>query len=254
MQLNLLKLNQDKTELCIISAKSADNVFYVEIGGHLILPDMTGTEPPRNLGVYIDPSLNFDAHVRKTCKAMNFQLRSINKIRSLLTRTITEKLVNALVTSRMDNCNSLLFGTHKYVIQRLQRVQNYAARTVTQQPKRAHATPILRELHWLPVAQRINFKIIMLTWKALNGQAPAYLKDIIPAQSSGRATRSSDKSLLLVPRVKPSFGERAFSYSSPRLWNPLPIELKNQSTIDAFKSRLKTFLFDNPTYPPPLLK
>ena len=68
--------------------------------------------------------------------------------------------------------------------------------------------------------------------------------------SSGRATRSSDKSLLL----EPSFGERAFSYSSPRLWNPLPIELKNQSTIDAFKSRLKTFLFDNPTYPPPLLK
>ena len=136
MKLNLLKLNHDKTELCIVSAKSADNVFYVEIGGHLILPDMTGTDPPKNLGVYFDSSLNFDAHVKKNCQSMNFQLRSINKVRSLLTRPTTEKLVNALVTLRMDYCNGLLFGTHKYVIQRLQRVQNYAARTVTQQPKR----------------------------------------------------------------------------------------------------------------------
>ena len=94
----------------------------------------------------------------------------------------------------------------------------------------------------------------MLTWKALIGQAPAYLRDIIPMQSSGRATRSSLKNILYMPRVRPSFGERAFSFAAPRLWNPLPEDIKAQPTIEQFKSRLKSFLFDNPAYPPPLLK
>ena len=156
MKLNLLKLNEDKTELIIICANPSDNLFYIEVGGHLIMPDMSGLEPPRNLGVYFDSKLNFDYHVRKVCKAMNYNLYSISKVRSLLSQANTEKLVNALATSKMDNCNALLFGTHKYVIQRLQRAQNHAARVVVQQPKSSHVTPILRQLHWLPVLQRIN--------------------------------------------------------------------------------------------------
>ena len=163
--------------------------------------------------------------------------------------------MNGLVTNNMDYCNAMLFGTHKYIIQRLQRVQNHAARVVVQQPKRSHVTPILKQLHWLPVRQRINFKVLMLTYKSLNGFAPDYLRQLIPAYVPTRSTRSVNKHLLVVPpKVKPSFGERAFSFAAPRLWNPLPLDIKMAPSLDTFKSRLKTFLFDNPEYPPPILK
>ena len=95
---------------------------------------------------------------------------------------------------------------------------------------------------------------MMLTWKALNGFAPTYIKDLIPIYAPTRSTRSGNQYLLTVPRVKPSFGERAFSYAAPRLWNPLPLDIKRIESLAVFKSRLKTYLFDNPDYPPAIPK
>ena len=155
----------------------------------------------------------------------------------------------------MNYCNAVLNGGNKSLIQPLQRCQNHAARTVTLTRKRSHITPVLKKLHWLPVAQRINFKILMLTYKALHGLAPLYLKDLLKQYSSVRESRRSQNQLRLVlPKVKKTFGERAFSYGAPRLWNALPMEIKNSGSLDIFKSATKTFLVDNPDFPPPLLK
>ena len=171
-------------------------------------------------------------------------LRNIAKIRMYLTFESTKTLVHAYVTCRLDNCNSLLLGSPDYIIQKLQRVQNCAARLVAGQPRAAHIRPVLKELHWLPVEQRITFKVLLLTFKALNNLAPPYLSQLIVPYNPTRNLRSAGKHLLEVPNVRlKSYGDRAFSVAAPKQWNDIPLDIKLSGSVDVFKSRLKTYLF-----------
>ena len=215
---------------------------------------MPKESPPRNLGVLFDSGLTFGPHVAKSCRSMTYNLMSIRKVRNLLSKADTEKLVNALVTSRLDYCNGLLAGATQCVIKPLQMVQNHAARVVSLSRKFDHVTPTLNELHWLPVRQRTYFKVLLFTFKALNGKAPIYIDELLDAQMNTHIDlRSNSKELLSVPTVKTCFGERSFSYMSPRLWNNLPIEIRQSTSVDIFKQTLKTFLFNNPDFPQPLI-
>ena len=127
-----------------------------------------------------------------------YHLRNISHIRKLLSTKTTETLVHAFVTSKLDHCNSLLYGVPKYVIQKLQSVQNAAARLITSSRKFDRITPVLFDLHWLPISERIKFKIILLTHKALHQQSPTYIKDLIRRYSTSRTLRSSS-TLRLTP-------------------------------------------------------
>ena len=138
----------------------------------------------------------------------------------------------------------LLFGLPKYLIQRLQAIQNCAARLVSCKPKYAPATPILRELHWLPVKSRIIFKILLLVDKSLNNLAPAYINSLLKNYKPSRNLRSVDQGLLTVPKSNQrTYGDRAFSVAAPKLWNSLPLDIRNSGSITLFKCKLKTFLF-----------
>ena len=145
----------------------------------------------------------------------------------------------------MDFCNSLLFGAQKRDIVKLQSVQNAAARIIAGLKKRDHITETLRDLHWLPVEERIVFKINLITFKTLNGSGPRYLEDILKFYHQSRTLRSSRDHLRL---EEPNFnmktyGQRVFSVTAPRLWNKLPFEIRACSDVNLFKSKLKTFLF-----------
>ena len=241
---NLLKLNDDKTELIVVTSK--DDIakslnVSVNVGGHCINPSEA---PPRNLGVLFDSTCCLDAHVSKLSKCINFNLYSIGKIRKYLDKPTTQKMVHASVTSRLDYCNSLLFGTKSRIIKRLQYCQNNAARLITQSRKYEHITPVLKSLHWLPVLQRIEYKILLLTYKALSGEAPEYLTTMLSYYTPTRSLRSEDKRLLNTPKYRlEGFGRRAFSTAAPTLWNPLPLDLKLSPSVDSFKRGLKTHLF-----------
>ena len=124
-------------------------------------------------------TLSMVSHVNAVCKSAYFHLHKISKIRKFLTPETTKTIIHAFVTSKIDYCNSLLFGLPNVLLQRLQRVLNCAARVVYQSNKYDHITPLLMELHWLPVQQRINFKILLITYRALNGQAPSYISDLL---------------------------------------------------------------------------
>ena len=115
---------------------------------------------------------------------------------------------------------------------------------MTGQPKFAHVTPILKELHWLPIEQRVAFKVLLLAYKGLNGLAPKYISDMLVRYTPYRVLRFSDRHLLNVPKTnKKTYGDRAFSAAGPRLWNSLPLDLKISPSVSIFKSRLKTHLF-----------
>ena len=120
----------------------------------------------RNIGVVFDQTLSLEKHVNSPRKASLFHLRNIAKIREYLTVNSTKSLVHAFVICRLDNCNSLLEGSPKYLFQKLQRIQNCAARLVAQLPKAARTSAILQKLQWLPVEQRVTFKVLLLTYKA----------------------------------------------------------------------------------------
>ena len=239
---NNLFLNDGKTEVIHISSKfrSASLFAGISIGGYNIAP----VAEVRNLGVTFDKNLCMDTHVTNICKSAFLAIRDIGRIRRYLDQSTTERLVHAFVSSRLDYCNSILLGLPAYLIDRLQKVQNTVARLVSRSKRSDSVTPILKKLHWLPVSKRIEFKILLLTYKCLHGLAPKYLSDLLKPYKPSRLLRSSSKLLLEEPGSRTStFGKRSFSLAAPSLWNNLPDTVKHAISLASFKSQLKTFLF-----------
>ncbi len=174
-----------------------------------------------NLGVILDSNLPFENHISNVTKTVFFHLRNISKLRNMLSVSDAEKLVHAFMTSRLDYCNALLGGCPASSINKLQVVQNAAARVLTRSRKYDHITPILQSL------LRISYKILLLAYKALNDLAPAYLTNLLSRYNPTRSLRSQNSGLLVVPRIaKSTKGGRTFSYLAPKLWNSLPITLE----------------------------
>ena len=192
----------------------------------------------------MDSNLSMSDHVIKVCKGALAGIRKIGHIRNYLTEDVNVKLVHAFVTSKLDSCNSLLFGLPDHEIQKVQRVQNTAARLVLRVSRRQHITPSLEKLHWLPVKQRSVYKILLLTYKALNGMAPEFISDLVQLYVPTRVLRSSSECRLILPSSSTKFyGDRSFAYAAASLWNSLPNCVRHSSSLGIFKSKLKTHLF-----------
>ena len=212
----------------------------VKVGNSTIFPQ----GQVKDLGVFFDKHMNLKSHISSICSSASFANRNIGKVRKHLDRATTERLVHAFVSSRLDNCNSLLFGLPLYQIELLQRIQNTAARVVTLSSIKEHITPILNDLHWLTIHNRIKFKILLLTYKVLNGFAPTYLSELTQPYKNQRNLRSNNQYLLRVPKSRTTtFGDRAFSVCAPKLWNNLPRDVKSSPSIDIFKKKLKNIYF-----------
>ena len=239
---NNLKLNNDKTELLVLHSKyrPQPSLDVVSVGNVQVSPSAEA----RNLGAIFDSTMDYESHISEICKSAFYHIRNISHVRRYLNVESTEKLVHALVTSRLDNCNAVLFGLPDHLIKRLQYVLNAAARLVSLTNKYDHITPVMMQLHWLPVKERINFKILLTTFKALHGINPLYLRELISPYQPRRALRSSNQLLLEQPAYKlKSYGSRAFSVCAPGLWNKLPLKIRSSTSVPEFKRRLKTHLF-----------
>ena len=171
-------------------------------------------------------------------------LRNISKIRSILNLSDAETLIHSFISSRLDYCNSLFTCLSQKTLKRLQTVQNSAARLLTRSTKYDHITPVLASLHWLPVCFRIDFKILLITFKALHDLAPAYISELLVPYVPSRSLRSSSSRLLFLPVSRLiTKGDRAFSIRAPKLWNDLPEEIRLTESLTIFKSLLKTHFY-----------
>ena len=244
---NGLHLNPSKSEaIAFFNPRSkplqtlAESVESISVAGSPIKLQTS----IKNLGVYLDSRLSFDKQVSETCKASYFHIRALRHIRSSLTAEAAKTVATAIVGSRLDYCNSLLAGTSVSNLSRLQLVQNTLARVVAQKSRFDHITPVLSELHWLPVRHRINFKIAAITHTVLQSQQPSYLAALIPRYAPVRSLRSSSSSSICVPLRKTSMAaSRSFSSVAPKIWNALPGHLSSIPTLPAFRRALKHHFF-----------
>ena len=184
-------------------------------------------------------------HVSSVVRSINFEMRRISSIRSYLTTEATKTLISAFVLSRLDYCNGLFVNCPAETLDKLQRVQNNAARLVLRVPRSDHISPHLRSLHWLPIEARITYKIALTTYRAINLSGPPYLSELISIYTPARSLRSSSDTLKLnpPPTHTRTFGERSFSFAAPSIWNSLPLSIRSSDTESSFRSSLKTHLF-----------
>ena len=243
MSRNFLKLNDGKTEFLVISKKSmsdqAAQVGSITIG----LESIPAAPKARNIRCFIDATLCMEAQINNVTKSCYARLHQIGRIRQYLMEDAAAMMVNAQITSRLDNFNAVLVGLSDELLNKLQLVQNNAAKMVTQTKKYDHVTPLLYKLHWLPMQYRIDYKIILLCFKALNNLAPVYISELLEYKKpTGYNLRNEFE--LFEPRTNlVTYGDRAFSSIAPKLWNKLPLDLKSITNLDKFKTELKTYLF-----------
>ena len=246
MKRNCLKLNDQKTEFVIFvpkvySDKIGSENYSLKVGDALVKPK----QAVRNLGCIMDSVLSMEKQVSSTIRSVYYHLRMIGKIRKYMDSDSAARVMNALVTSRIDFCNSLLSEVPACITRKIQLVQNQAARIVSRTAKKEHITPVLYSLHWLPVYQRIKYKICLLTFQCIHSQkAPVYLSQMLSLYKPARNLRSGqDQYMLTVPRTKKSYGDKSFCAIAARAWNSLPITLRCPMSIGTFKTHLKTYLF-----------
>ena len=245
MVTNKLQLNDEKTEaLLLVSPKLNHHLperVSLSVGNSCIVPSGS----VKTLGVHFDASLSMSSQVISLCKSLNFHLYNICRIRKMLTKEACNHAIRSLVLSRLDYSNSLLINVNKTDIERLQRIQNRAARIVLKARKQDRATPLLKQLHWLPVEKRIHYKVALIVFKCIHKMAPEYLYTLLssPHRSNYRLRSTEDTSVLHIPRVYSKKGEASFDFCGPKLWNSLPAHLRLCSSPESFKRNLKTYLF-----------
>ena len=251
---NRLVLNDNKTEVVHFYSKFKKSQTNIVTSLRVGITHVKPVSVVRNLGVQFDDLSTMSNHVSKICQSASYSLYRIGKIRKLLDRSSTEKIIHAFITSHLDYCNSLLYGIDQQQLGRLQLIQNSAARMITRSKKYDHITPILINLHWLPVSARIKFKSLVITYNIIHGTAPQYLTNLVTRQVQSMSqyvanrTRRRDVQSAEI-RLEPgsftqkTFGARSFAYFAPVLWNSLPNNIRNAPSIFTFKSLLKTYLF-----------
>jgi len=218
----------------------------IMLKGHPVVPARSVT----CLGVNIDCELTFAQHTKRTAANCFYQIRQLWTIRRALSADNARMLVHALVSSRVDYCNSVLHRVAVVHLRPLQSAVNAAARLITKKRKFDPISATLRdELHWLPVRQRIEYKLCLLAFKSQRQLAPSYLSLMcvpVSTDSSRCHLRSASRGDLIIPRTRTaSYGPRSFAVSGPTCWNRLPAALKSSSLSPGqFCRQLKTVLFE----------
>ena len=235
---HLLKLNATKTEIIVF----ADSKFLSKLKIHGIF-SLAGEcirflSSVKYLGVTLDSLLTFNEHINSVTSSCYLYIRKIKSIRHLLSKDETQTLVHAFISSRLDCNNSLYVGLTKANLKKLQKVQNTAIRLICKKRTSDHINDCFKQLHWLNIEQRIKFKVLLITFKCIDGSAPTLLRNSIIERNSNLMT------LKINQFSSSKTGDRAFSYYAPRYWNELPKYIRTIKNIDNFKSSLKSYLLN----------
>jgi len=192
-------------------------------------------------------------HTKALSSSCFYHIWSFKQTRSSLDDNMVVSVASALVSSRLDQVSSILYGAASKHINPLQRVQNALARVVTyQRPYTCplSSTALLQNLHWLPIEWRVHFKQATLAHKALHIGQPPYLSELLQHYVPIQILRSSSSFQLCIPRYNLEFGSRAFGISAPKIWNLWPASIRNSPSLPTFRRHLKHIIFSQPILTP----
>ena len=240
-----LKLNESKTEFIYFgSRQQLKKCTFDKI--NINNETIQRSDTVKYLGEYLDQNLNFKKHIITKCKAALINIRKIRMIRKFLTREICHQLMLSLAISHLDYGNAILIGCPNTTLGLMQKVQNTAARMVLNKHHSHSATECLKQLHWLPIKSRIEYKVLTIVFKCKHGMAPKYLQDLLhPREHQRQGLKSNDKQLFRIPpTTRRTFADRSFSVKGPKLWNDLPNHIQTITSYSIFKKQLKTHLFN----------
>ena len=234
---NRLLLNASKTKLMLFGSRQMI-AKIPNFNLSLLGKDLVPTRCARDLGVIFDDRLTFSDHTVKTVSSCMSSLAQINRAKHAFDKDLLVTIIKGLVFSKMFYCSSVWSNTSVTNINKLQAIQNFAARIVTRSRKFDHITPILKQLCWIPVKDHLFYRDALLTFKCMNGMAPTNLcsRFIKRGTISGRSTRNAN--ILDIPRYKTATGQRSFLYRAVTIWNNLPSDIKLSSTMNIFKRKL----------------
>ena len=180
------------------------------------------------------------------CQSVFYHLHNIRQIRKFLSYENTKSLVQAVIMAHIDYCNSLLYGVPAVHLSKLQCVQNSAARLISFTPRYNHISPVLFDLHWLPVKSRILYKVAVTAFIVIHSLAPGYLGGLINTRKNLCHNLRSDNGIMLhdpTAKFKRTLGNRSFTPAAPKTWNSLPAYIRNETNWNNFKCLLKTYYF-----------
>ena len=251
MNQNKLKLNASKTKAMAVSSR-----YDLETDESSLISIKLSTSETiecsyivKSLGIYFDQHLTFDHQISDVVKICNMNLRNLWIIGSKLSFDLKKQLIHCLIFSKMDYCNGLYYKLPAYQLKRLQKLQNSCVRFLygNRIKKFDRITPFLKEAHFLPVKERINFKIGLMIFKSINNVVPNYLKEsiIMKGQLNISLRNENDYFLLESPAI-PHLNQtdRGVFHAAPKIWNSLPYELRSLNDVNMFKKNLKTYLFN----------
>ena len=200
---------------------------------HIFLP-LGHSEKSRSLvtllGVHLDDTLTFDNHINELVSSCYYHIRNIGKVKSILSQSHLETLLHSVISSKLDYCNIILYGITKSNLNKLQKLQNAAARLVYKLPRRSRTSvsDLIRKLHWLRVDEHIIFKMMTIVYKFFTSNGPAFINHLLQIDDC-------EKRSLKLEHFTSKYGKRSFRYAAPRFWNQLPSELRNQMCLKSFK-------------------
>ena len=246
MDLNRLKMNCSKTEFILMGSRQQlkkSETDSINICGNTI----TASPLVKYLGTYLDQTLSLKSHITKKCKAAMFNLLRIKNVRHLFDLESVTTMILSLVISHLDYANAVMVGLPTTDLKKLQRVQNIAAKLILGKRKYDSASECLKQLHWLPIIYRIQFKILCIVFKAVQLEVgPLYIRNLLTLLPERRPNLRSNRHFkhLLVPKTdRKTFASRSFAVMGPLFWNSLPNDIKSVGSYEIFKNKLKTHLF-----------
>ena len=257
MSASKIKLNPDKTEFIVFGSKRQRDKLKGYFPSTILGSSLFPAEWVKNLDVWFNSGFSLSKHVQNVCKSCFVQLRDFRHVRRFLNHDASVLVANALVSSRLDYCNSIFRSLSKFNLRKLQCNQNSAARIVSNTSRYTSITPVLKKLHCLRVEHHSVFKTATLVYKFLHTGFPKYFAPYMSSYSSSYSTRCSQSggNFLVIPTFQPSvhksvkqFGH-SFAFDAPTVWNALPEEICASPSLVSFRKRLKTYLYTK-AYPP----
>ena len=235
---NSLCLNPAKSDVIVFTPSRQQHTTKldtVSVSSQPVIPSLT----VKSLGIVLDNRLSMDQHVADVCKNCYFHIRTLHHVRSSLPDDVVRTVACSIVQSRLDYCNALFTDMSEANLSKLQRVQNTLARGKYEQ-----LTPALSELHWLPVRQRIDFKVATLTFKVRQSGHPTYFSQQLSDYISNRSLRSASQHRLHTQPTRTVLAQRGFTSAAPKIWNSLREDLRNCCSLETFRRKVITHLFN----------